>query len=441
MSTKKKKRKSTVRHTRAIQRDRSKRPLTPPPDEQVQQRLAELLRPAIAAQAALFRQLELRNRVLTLSVMVAIMVSLIWRQIGSGGTEIARLLRSEGLLWVPPLVVSQQAISERLRTFPPQLFRQVLLHVLPRLQERWRNRRRPLPPVLAWARERYPAVLAVDGSTLDALVRKVGLLRGRQPTPLAGKMMAVLDVASWLPRAIWYEEEATAHDQRFWPRIRQALPTGALLILDLGFTNFQVFAQLKDVTFITRAKRNLSFKVQKVLQRTPQVHDLLVWIGRGGSRQLVRLVRVHYRGQWYEYLTNGLNPEALPAAYVAALYHQRWRIEDAFNVVKRLLGLAYFWTSSSYGIQLQIWTTWLLYAVLVDLTDAVAAWLDRPFVDISLEMVYRGLYYFGQALRRGQKVELVAYLATNADWLGLIKHKSKQRPSPADRPGPARSPT
>ena len=126
---------------------------------------------------------------------------------------------------------------------------------------------------------------------------------------------------------------------------------------------------------------------------------------------------------------------------MAALYHQRWRIEDAFNVVKRLLGLAYFWTSSSYGIQLQIWTTWLLYAVLVDLTDAVAEWLDRPFVDISLEMVYRGLYYFGQALRRGQKVELVAYLATNADWLGLIKHKSKQRPSPADRPGPARSPT
>jgi len=35
--------KSSVRHTRAIQRDRSKRPLVGPPDEQIKERLSTLV--------------------------------------------------------------------------------------------------------------------------------------------------------------------------------------------------------------------------------------------------------------------------------------------------------------------------------------------------------------------------------------------------------------
>jgi len=425
---KEKKKKSTVRHTRAIQRDRSKRPIIAPPDEKIQQRLEGLLLPAIEAQKEFYKKLGLRSRLLPLSVMVAIVVSIIWRQLGSGGSEVSRLLHSEGLLWVSTLMVSQQAISERLRTFLPMLFLRILLHILPGLHERWGARQRPLPPVLGWAQERYTAVLAADGSTLDALVRKVGLLRDYEKRPLAGKMMAVLDLCSWLPRVIWFEEDAQASDQRFWPRILQAVPAGALLILDLGFTNFMMYAQMTTATFITRAKSNLCFQVKKVYLRTSQVEDLLVWIGTGDDRQLVRLVKVRYRGKWYRYLTNELDPNVLPAPYVAALYRQRWRIEDAYDVVKRLLGLAYFWNGSQYGVQLQVWATWILYAILVDLTDAVAEVLGRPFVDISMEMVYRSLYYFGQALRRGEATAPVAYLAANAIWLGIIKRPRKRSP-------------
>jgi len=426
---KKKKRKSTVRHTRAIQRDRRKRPLAAPPDEKIQQRMEELLLPAISAQKELFKKLGLRNRDLTLSVVVAIVVSLVWRQIGSGGTEIARLLRTEGLLWVPILIVSQQAISERLRFFPSVLFLQILLHILPVLHKRGQTRQRPLPPILAWAQERYTAVLAADGSTLDALMRKVGLLRESETYPLAGKMMGLLDLCSWLPRAIWYEEAAKASDQRFWPKILKAVPKGALLILDLGFTNFKMYARLVDVTFITRAKGNLSFRVKKVYRAPSGVRDWLIEIGTGKDRQLVRLVQVWYQGKWYRYLTNEPDPKVLPALYVAALYRQRWSIEDAFNVVKRLLGLAYFWTGSVRGVLLQVWTTWMLYGVLVDLTDAVAEMLGKPFMDISMEMVYRGLYYFAQAYRKGQASDPVAYLAANAKWLGIVKRRRKRSES------------
>jgi len=420
------KKKSSVRHTRAIQRDRSKRPVVAPPAEQVQRRMEELLLPAIAAQESHCKQLGLRKRTLTRSVMVALVVSLIWRQLGGGGSEAARLLGSEGLLWVAAVTVSQQAISERLRTFPPALFLRIWQYLLPVLQQRWQARQRPLPPVLAWAQKRYAAVVAADGSTLDALVRKVGLLRDAAQHPLAGKMLAVLDLCSWLPRAIWYDADAAASDQRFWPRILQAVPAGALLIFDLGFTNFEVFALLTTVTFITRAKSNLVYQVKEMYQCTRQVQDLLVWIGSGTDRQLVRLIKVFHDGEWHCYLTNERNPAQLPALYVVALYYERWRIEDAYNIVKRLLGLAYFWNGSQYGVELQLWATWILYGILVDLTDAVADVLDRPFVDLSMEMVYRGLYYFGQAWHRQEATDPVAYLAAQAKRLGIIKRSRKR---------------
>jgi hypothetical protein len=421
-----KKERGRVRHTRAIQRDRTKRQVVAPPDEEITQRLSTLLQPAIAAQSAWVKLLGLRNRILSLSVMVAIVISMLWRQLGSGGSEVARLLHSEGLLWVPKLEVSQQAISQRLRTFPPVLFLNVLVHILPIVQARWRARQRPLPPVLAWAMERYTAVLAADGSTLDALLLKIGLLRGQEQHPLAGKMMVLQNVCSWLPLTLWLHDDAKVHDQRFWPNILEAVPAGALLLIDLGFTNFTAFVQASHFTFITRLKDGLSFRVTHIHRYSPHVRDMVGWIGSGKTKQRVRVVKVRYKGEWYAFLCNELDPTVLPVQHLVALYFERWRIEDAFNVVKRLLGLAYFWTSSQRGIHLQIWATWILYVLLVDLTDDVAEALDRPFVHLSMEMVYRSLYYSAQAHLRGETTDPIAYLADNVRWLGLLKRRPKR---------------
>ena len=126
-----------------------------------------------------------------------------------------------------------------------------------------------------------------------------------------------------------------------------------------------------------------------------------------------------------------LDAERLPAAYLVALYWQRWRIEDAYAIVKRLLGLAYFWCGAQNVVEIQVWATWLLYAVLVDLTDSVAEALNQPFAAISIEMVYRSLYFFTQAHHRGQAEDIVAYLAANTKLLGIVKRKSAH-PSPLE---------
>ncbi|NES69396.1 MAG: IS4 family transposase, partial [Okeania sp. SIO2D1] len=88
----------------------------------------------------------------------------------------------------------------------------------------------------------------------------------------------------------------------------------------------------------------------------------------------------------------------------------------------RLLGLSYLWTGSINGVKLQIWATWLFYAVLVDLGDAVADELGLPFERISLEMLYRGLYHFTVAYNKGKASDPIQYFASaeNQD-LAVVK--------------------
>jgi hypothetical protein len=86
------------------------------------------------------------------------------------------------------------------------------------------------------------------------------------------------------------------------------------------------------------------------------------------------------------------------------------------------LGLSYLWTGSINGIKLQLWGTWLFFAVLVDLGDAVANELGLPFERISLEMLYRDLYHFGVARNKGVASDPVVYFAApeNQD-LDIVK--------------------
>ena len=310
--------------------------------------------------------------------------------------ELARIVQEEAVLWEQPRKVRQQALSQRLTSLPADLFLKVLQSVLPEMQERWFRRERPLSDELRWATECYRAVLSVDGSTLDALVRKIGLLQDMPENPLAGRMAALLNLCTRLPEKIWYESDSKAHDQRLWGDILSVLKAGSLLIFDKGYINFTIFNQLTQakIKFITHAKTNLVYNLERAIVQSASVHDYLVWIGKEETRQKIRLIEVQYRGKWYRYITNELDDKKLPTVYVVALYWQRWRIEDAYNIVKRLLGLAYFWCGAQNAIEMQVWSTWLLYVVLIDLTDAVAEALSKPLSAISIEMVYRNLYFF-----------------------------------------------
>ncbi|TAG00194.1 MAG: hypothetical protein EAZ45_16010 [Oscillatoriales cyanobacterium] len=66
----------------------------------------------------------------------------------------------------------------------------------------------------------------------------------------------------------------------------------------------------------------------------------------------IRLVQVRSKKSWRSYLTSVREPKILPPYVVADLYQRRWRIEDIFCTVKRLLNLSYLWTGLLNGIQI-----------------------------------------------------------------------------------------
>lgn len=414
-----------------LNRDHARPRTAPAPSSPaVEARLAELISPATYALAEQYRRLGLRWRVLTLPVMVALVLTLIWRQVPSVST-LVRVLAREPLLWVPPQRVSQQALSQRLRCLPAELFGDVLRAVLPELLARAAARQRPRPPVVTRALEHFPHVWVADATTLEAVFRKVGALREAAGTVLGGKLLTVLDLPSKLPVHLWWDEHPAANEKSFLDRLQAALPVGTLLVLDRGFYAFPFFDWLTEhgSRFLTRARALTALTVERALLETPTVRDRIIRLGQYRSnpcRHPVRLVEVCVGGVWRAYLTNVLDPAVLPAADVVDLYGRRWRVEEAFLLVKRLLGLAYLWTGAPNGIQLQVWASWLLYGVLVDLSDAVAEELDVPLERISLEMVFRGLYFFAGAFQRGQATDPIAYLAAQID-LGIVKRRRKYR--------------
>ena len=102
--------------------DHAQRHNTPTIDnEAISQQLKTLLTPAIFAQQKYYKQLGLRDRVLNLSLMVAAVLTLLWRQV-PGVQELNRLLARENLLWCRATNIAQQSLSQRFLVFPAELF-------------------------------------------------------------------------------------------------------------------------------------------------------------------------------------------------------------------------------------------------------------------------------------------------------------------------------
>jgi Transposase DDE domain len=209
------------------------------------------------------------------------------------------------------------------------------------------------------------------------------------------------------------------------------VPAKGLLVFDLGFFSFWWFEDFTDQQkfFVTRLRQNTAYRTTHVLTHGPYYRDELIAVGLHHSppcRHPLRLVSVLWRGQWYRYLTNVLDPARLSARHICELYRRRWRIEDAFLITKRVLDLAYLWKASANGVQLQLYATFLFYLVLLNVCQQVAQSLNEPLERISVEMGFRAFYHYSRALARGETLDLVAYLVQHAALLGLVKRQRKR---------------
>jgi hypothetical protein len=175
------------KHTRprphAELRHRSQIPM--PAVEEGEQRLTALLSPSLMAPRQMERRnprqpqrrIRMRQRLLTLPVMVAIIVSLVWRRMPAVA-EGHKVLTQEGWLWVTPLRVSPQAVTKRLDALPAAVMGQLFAEVCARLQTQAPS----AVPHPSWApvRAHCTCLALVDGSTLEALRKKPRVLQERE---------------------------------------------------------------------------------------------------------------------------------------------------------------------------------------------------------------------------------------------------------------------
>ena len=405
-------------------------------NQAISQQLENLVKPCVYQQLAYYRGLEMRVRILSLPLMLAAVLTLVWRQVPSV-RELNRMLAREDLLWAKAVKVSQQALSQRLLTFPAELFERVLSDLLRLLNQRWQQRhRRPLPLSVAYASQHFEQLWIVDASTLEALFRKLKSLETSALGKLGGRICAVVDLKTRYPVQTWFDEKPYAHESNFVPELLELVIPKTLLLLDRGFWNYSLFERLilAQSDFLTRLKSNAKYESTSILSQSSTHQDILVRLGTGyqGNPILdLRLIEIRHGRSWYRYLTSVLDPNVLPPFVVEDLYSRRWRIEESFLLLKRLLGLSYLWTGSINGIKLQLWATWLFYAILLDLCDEIADELTLPFDSISIEMVFRGVYHFTQAASQGDASGLITYLTAleNQD-LGIVKSSRPKRAKP-----------
>ena len=424
-------------HSQKSIRDHARNRTHPNVDNEViSQQLEELVKPCVYNQLAYYRSLGMRERILSLPLMVAAVLTLVWRQVPSA-RELNRMLARENLLWAKVTSVSQQALSQRLLTFPASMFEGVLKELLVLLNQRWHQRQqRTIPLSRAHASQHYQRLWMVDASTLEALFRKLKSLESSKLGKLGGRICAVVDLKTRYPVQTWFNQRPYAHESNFVPQLLELIAPKTLLLLDRGFWNYGLFEQLilAQSDLISRLKTNAQYESISILSQSRTHRDTLIRLGTGyqGNPILnLRLVEIRHGSSWYRYLTSVLEPSLLPPYVIGDLYSRRWRIEETFLLLKRLLGLSYLWTGSINGIKLQLWASWLLYAVLIDLSDEIADELTLPFDSISIEMVFRGIYHFTQALNQGLATDIIAYLTApeNRD-LGIVKPPRPKRVKP-----------
>jgi len=188
------------------------------------------------------------------------------------------------------------------------------------------------------------------------------------------KLHALLDHDGYLPE--WINvTDAKVHESQVPKKKKYDFPKlkpGSILAVDRGYVDFSWFQELTEskITFITRAKKNMKFKVLKRSSKD-RSHGILFdhEIELTGFYQKkdypgkMRLIK--YRdsetGKVYVFLTNNFK---LSAVTIAAAYKERWQIELFFKWIKQNLKIKSFIGTSENAVLIQIWTAMIYYLLL-----------------------------------------------------------------------------
>jgi len=250
-------------------------------------------------------------------------------------------VRATGIVVGKAVKVSQQALSQRFLSFPAELFEHVFL--LPQLQARWHQRqKRPLPVAVKYAHKHFD-IWIVDGSTLEALFRKLESLQDAPQGKLAGKLCTVIDLTR-LPVQVWFSHQSCTRYE-FPGRFAQFHPASTLLILDRGFYDFG-FCALNCQTSRFHYSDQIQCSVWSWANFEFRLHawDRLICFKTGDKTNHCYGCASSKSAKVKQCMVTSPQCSTSSSTVCRCWPLRTRRIEEAFNTAKRLLGLSYLWT-------------------------------------------------------------------------------------------------
>jgi len=209
---------------------------------------------------------------------------------------------------------------------------------------------------------------SLDATTIDLCLKLFDWAKFRRAKG-AVKIHLLLDHDGHLPCFAIITDGKT-HDIR--PARALDLPDGAVLAVDRAYLDYHWLRQLgeRGVTYVTRLKSSTKYRVVRT-RPLPANSGAIV-----SDEDILLVQAAHYKfeplparrvvmidptsGKRLEFLTNNLT---WAASTIAAIYKERWKVEQFFRALKQNLRVKTFVGTSANAVKVQLWTA--LIAILV----------------------------------------------------------------------------
>lgn len=186
------------------------------------------------------------------------------------------------------------------------------------------------------------------------------------------KIHTFLNHCGYIPEFIWLKP-ANQHDSVILKDdLHQHVRPNSIIVMDKAYVSFKPLYGLtqKDVTFVTRAKDNMQYKIiernSKIKSKGIIFDRIVALTGFCKAKdypEYLRLVKYKDKetGNVYVFMTNNFT---LCAKTIANCYKERWQIELFFKWIKQNLKIKKFMGNSENAVYSQIWVALIYYLIL-----------------------------------------------------------------------------
>jgi hypothetical protein len=309
-----------------------------------------------------------RQRVWTLDALIRFWTAVVLRAPKALSQALVESLEGRDPMF-PRIEATPEAFFQRCRDLRPAFFAEVFQRFTARVVT-------AVPPryaaEVAPVRERFAALVILDGSRLAAIAHRLKLLWNERAVVLPGCLLGIYDVGRGLCRHLVFDADAAASEMTRAKAALAVLARDTLVLGDRLYGTADFFAALarQHCWGVVRRNRLLTLhKLQRLRKRRIHGGGLEDWLVRAGTgvsapAQTLRYIRWRRGGTRYEVLTNVLAPTRLSAEEALDLYPYRWGVERMFFDLKEVLNLNRLYAANPNAVAMQVYAAAIVYNAL-----------------------------------------------------------------------------